>query len=256
MYARAEDERRRPLDVTRVLDSSINVTRGEIAPRARVVRDYAPVPEVIASESRLGQVFVNLLLNAAQAMTAAEPDANEIRVSVGPAPGGRVRVEIADTGAGMAPEVRDRAFEPFFTTRPSGMGTGLGLSICQSTVQALGGEIELDSEPGRGTRVRGPGCRRRGVACRVRRSGMRGAHRAGRGASTGGAVERGASHRRIDPGTARSGCISARTPRGRSRNITRRLPARQCDAPRPSSGPTVGVSRACRCPPSTRGAPC
>ena len=154
MYARAEDERRRSLDVTRVLDSSINVTRGEIGSRARVVRDYAPVPEVIASESRLGQVFVNLLLNAAQAMTAPEPDANEIRVSVGPAPGGRVRVEIADTGSGMAPDVRDHAFEPFFTTRPPGMGTGLGLSICQSTVQALGGEIELDSEPGRGTRVR------------------------------------------------------------------------------------------------------
>jgi PAS domain S-box-containing protein len=154
MYAQAEDERHRPLDVARVLDASINVTRGEIAPRARVVRDYEPAPEVVASESRLGQVFVNLLLNAAQAMPDADPDANEIRVAVAPGPGGRVRVEIADSGVGMAPEVRDRAFEPFFTTRPSGKGTGLGLSICQSTVQALGGEIALDSVPGRGTRVR------------------------------------------------------------------------------------------------------
>jgi PAS domain S-box-containing protein len=154
MYARAEDERRAPLDVARVLDSALNVTRGEVAPRARVVRRYAAAPEVVASESRLGQVFVNLLLNAAQAMPPAEPEANEICVSIEPAPGGRVRVEIADTGTGMAPEVRDRAFEPFFTTRPAGRGTGLGLSICQTTVAALGGEIALESEPGRGTRVR------------------------------------------------------------------------------------------------------
>jgi signal transduction histidine kinase len=154
MFARAEEERRQPLDVARVVDASLHVARGEIAPRARIVRDYAPAPEVLASESRLGQVFVNLLLNAAQAMVPGSPEANEIRVSVGRAEDGRARVEIADTGCGMPPEVRARAFEPFFTTRPAGGGAGLGLSICQSAVQALGGTIELDSEPGRGTRVR------------------------------------------------------------------------------------------------------
>lgn len=153
MYARAEDERRAVLDVAHLLDSALNVARSEITHRARVVRDYRPCPPVLASEGKLGQVFLNLLLNAAHAMPDGKADQNEIRVSVGESPRGRVHVEVADTGSGMTPEVRARAFEPFFTTRPAGSGTGLGLSICQSIVSALGGEIALESAPGRGTRV-------------------------------------------------------------------------------------------------------
>ena len=154
MYARAEDERRTPLDLARVMDSAINVVRSELAHRARVVRSYRPSPPVRASEGKMGQVLLNLLLNAAQAMPDGSTGDREIRVTVEPADGGRVLVEVADNGMGMAPEVLARAFEPFFTTRQASGATGLGLPICQTVLASLGGEIILQSEEGSGTRAR------------------------------------------------------------------------------------------------------
>jgi CheY-like chemotaxis protein len=130
--------------------------------RARLVREYAEVPAVWANEARLGQVFVNLLVNAAHAIpeqSAQGARPHEIHVRTR-ASGPWVVVEIEDSGAGIAPQHRSRIFDPFFTTKPVGQGTGLGLSICHSIVTALGGKIELESEPGRGTtfRVLLPAC--------------------------------------------------------------------------------------------------
>jgi CheY-like chemotaxis protein len=105
------------------------------------------------SEYRLGQLFVNLLLNAAQAIHEGSAQANEIRVSAHADDRGIV-VEVQDSGEGMAQETRARLFEPFFTTKPGGVGTGLGLSICQSVVIEHGGTIEVQSEPGRGSLFR------------------------------------------------------------------------------------------------------
>jgi CheY-like chemotaxis protein len=101
---------------------------------------------------RLVQVFVNLLLNAAQAVEEGAPERNEIRVATRRDSAGRVVVEVADTGRGIPAEIRDRLFDPFFTTRPVGQGTGLGLSIAQGIVASLGGEITFDSTPGKGSR--------------------------------------------------------------------------------------------------------
>ncbi len=154
MYARADDDRRTPLDLARVMDSAINVVRSELAHRARVIRTYRPAAPVQASEGKVGQVLLNLLLNAAQAMPGGNADRNEIRVTVEPAAEGWVRIEVADNGAGMAPDVLARAFEPFFTTRQESGATGLGLPICQTVIASLGGEITLDSEEGVGTRAR------------------------------------------------------------------------------------------------------
>jgi CheY-like chemotaxis protein len=119
------------------------------------VKEYGEHPLVQASESRLGQVFLNLLVNAAQALPEGQAQCNEIRVRTAYDPSsGRVLVEIADTGPGIPPEVRRKLFTPFFTTKPPGVGTGLGLVICQRIVTGLGGEITVASEVGKGTAFR------------------------------------------------------------------------------------------------------
>ncbi|MFZ5468699.1 MAG: response regulator [Myxococcota bacterium] len=151
IFSRAEEDKRSALDVRRVLESSARMAWNEVRHRARLVKDFQEVPSVDASESRLGQVFLNLIVNAAQAIPEGKADQNEIRLSTSRAPDGRVSVEVRDSGAGMSPEVLSRLFTPFFTTKPAGVGTGLGLPICRRIVDSLGGEIRIDSEVGKGT---------------------------------------------------------------------------------------------------------
>ena len=151
VFSRPEDKQRVPLDVHRVLDSSLRMAWNHIVHRARVVKDYAARAPVLANEAQLGQVFLNLLVNAAQAIPEVASGEQEIRV-VTRQEDGHVRVEIHDTGAGIPAELRERIFEPFFTTKPVGEGTGLGLAICRRLVNELGGELGLESEPGQGTR--------------------------------------------------------------------------------------------------------
>ncbi len=126
----------------------------ELRERARLVRDYAPVPAVLADGPRLGQVFLNLLLNAAQALPEGASENHVVRVVLRQDPDQIVRVEISDSGCGIAPDLVDRIFEPFFTTKPIGVGTGLGLSICQSIVMSMNGRITVESVPGRGSTFR------------------------------------------------------------------------------------------------------
>jgi signal transduction histidine kinase len=106
---------------------------------------------VAGSEARFGQVFLNLLLNAAQAIPEGDPERNEVRVVVHPLGGlGRVAIDVCDTGTGIAPENRERVFEPFFTTKKAD-GTGLGLSICHRIVTAAGGTLTAQARHDRGT---------------------------------------------------------------------------------------------------------
>jgi PAS domain S-box-containing protein len=146
-----DDERRQPVDARAALESALQLARGEIKKRARIVRDLDDVPLVDGSESRLGQVFLNLLVNAAQAIPDGAPERNEIRVS-SRVRQGWVEISVEDTGCGIPREVLGRIFDPFFTTKPVGTGTGLGLAICHEIVAALGGEIGVESEAGAGTR--------------------------------------------------------------------------------------------------------
>ncbi len=145
-----ESERTQPMDVRAVLDSSIRMAWNEIRHRARIVREYDDVPLVEAAESRLGQVFLNLIVNAAQAIPEGRAEGNVIRVSAERV-GDRVRVSVRDTGTGMPPHVLRQLFTPFFTTKAVGVGTGLGLSICHRIVTSLGGEIEVESQTGLGS---------------------------------------------------------------------------------------------------------
>jgi signal transduction histidine kinase len=152
-FSRQAEEIPRPVSVTRVLDSSLRMARNAIQPRAVTVRDYADVPPVLGVESSLGQVFLNLLVNAAQAIPEGHSDRHQVRVAVC-VEGEHVCVSITDTGHGMTEAVKRRIFTPFFTTKPSGVGTGLGLSICQRIVSSFGGDISVESELGRGTTFR------------------------------------------------------------------------------------------------------
>lgn len=128
------------------LESTLNVVWNEIKFKADVVRDYGDLPEVECLPSQLNQVFMNILVNAAQAI----PERGTITLRSGRESDG-VWISISDTGDGMAPELRTKIFDPFFTTKPVGKGTGLGLSVSYGIVARHGGSIEVDSEVGRGT---------------------------------------------------------------------------------------------------------
>jgi len=156
-FARPEGAER-PGDVRSALDWAIRVTEPEIRARAKLVTKLGALPRVRGSGSQLGQVFVNLLLNAAQAIAEGDTKSNLVEVTTEEDPSGFVLVEIRDSGAGMDPEVQKRIFEPFFTTKPVGKGIGLGLSICHGIVTGAGGTIEVESVPGVGSlfRVRLP----------------------------------------------------------------------------------------------------
>jgi PAS domain S-box-containing protein len=153
-FSRPDEALVGPVDVQEVLEYAIGIAASELRHRARVVRDYADVPLVAVNESRLGQVFLNLLLNAAQAIPEGDTEGQEIRVRTRVDDKGSVVVEIADTGVGIPPRLIGRVFDPFVTTKQAGEGTGLGLFVSRSIVKDAGGEIALESEVGRGTTVR------------------------------------------------------------------------------------------------------
>jgi CheY-like chemotaxis protein len=121
--------------------------------RARLVKEYGAVRRALASEGRLAQVFVNLLVNAAQAIPDGEANDNEIRITTREE-GGHVVVEIRDTGIGIPAQHLPHIFEPFFTTKAKGVGTGLGLSISHSIVTAHGGTLTAERSWPRGALFR------------------------------------------------------------------------------------------------------
>lgn len=139
-----------PLDLTHVLECSINVARSEYKHRARVEPQLAgSLPPVRANAARLGQVFLNLLIHAARALPDGHANEHAIRVRSFTLPGDRVAVEVSDTGDGILPDRLERIFDPDLGA--SGPGAGLGLPLCRSIVTALGGEIRVTSQVGKGT---------------------------------------------------------------------------------------------------------
>jgi PAS domain S-box-containing protein len=140
-----------PGDVLGALEWALRVSETHIAERATLKKDLRPVPAVALPDSRLGQVFLNLLMNAAQAIPSGDPTRHSIVVSTDCDAGGAILVRFRDTGVGMSRDVAKRIFEPFFTTKGVGEGTGLGLSICHGMVTSMGGDITVDSAPGKGS---------------------------------------------------------------------------------------------------------
>ena len=153
-FSPSEHDRRTLLDPRRVVEAAVNLSWNEIKHRAQLVKELSPAPPVEANEAQLGQVLVNLLVNAAQAIVEGAAEKNRITVATQTDPDGRAVVEVRDTGSGIPPETLGRIFDPFFTTKPVGQGTGLGLSVCQQIVRSLGGEITVQSKLGVGTTFR------------------------------------------------------------------------------------------------------
>lgn len=149
-FSRVDEDVREAVDVRQVLETSLNIAGSQIRQRAALVLDFAPVPAVVGNASRLAQVFVNLLINAAQAIPQDDPARHEITVCIRSDRGARVVVSIADTGAGIPPHLLGRVFDPFFTTKAVGVGTGLGLAICHGILAAMGAEIQLVNRSPRG----------------------------------------------------------------------------------------------------------
>ena len=140
-----------PVDVAAVLDSTLAMVHNRMRHRARLVREYSEVDRAWGSASQLSQVFLNLLLNAIDAVGTGDPKDNEIRVSLRSSSRGAVVVEIRDTGPGIDDSVLPQIFDPFFTTKPVGAGTGMGLTMSHRIVTELGGHITVRSKEGQGT---------------------------------------------------------------------------------------------------------
>jgi PAS domain S-box-containing protein len=146
-----EDVALSSIDVASVVDCSLGMAVHETRHRAEVVVELEEEVYVLGDESRLAQVMVNLIVNAAQAFEKDDLASNRITVSARKLTGGKVLVEVSDNGPGVPVDLQRRVFDPFFTTKPVGIGTGLGLSVSRTIVTTLGGELSLRSTPGAGT---------------------------------------------------------------------------------------------------------
>ena len=147
------EEDLKPVDIRNAVDAALKLAFDDVRHRARVQRHFNEIPRVLGNETRLVQVMLNLVTNAAQSIIPGSPDDNQITVEVRLAETeGEVEIIVTDTGAGISEDHLPKVFEPFFTTKPAGEGTGLGLSICHRLIHAMGGRILVTSEEGRGSR--------------------------------------------------------------------------------------------------------
>jgi signal transduction histidine kinase len=200
LFSRPHEEERGALDVRKVIESSIRMASTEIRHRARLVKEFGEVPLVDSNEARLGQILLNLLVNAAQAIPEGHAERNEIRIVTRTAENGRAIIEVRDTGTGIPTDVLPRIFDPFFTTKPVGVGTGLGLSLCHRMISDLGGDIAVESRVGKGTVFRVTLLPRRVSGVHWRRRPPSRSRRGGRGCS---------SSTTMPPSDGRSGEASA-----------------------------------------------
>jgi CheY-like chemotaxis protein/anti-sigma regulatory factor (Ser/Thr protein kinase) len=143
------------VNLKQALDSAIRIAQPEIQHRANLVREYEEGRLYArGSRTRVNQVFLNLIVNAAQAIEPGDKAQNTITIRARSTEKNRVCIEVQDTGPGISSQLLRRIFDPFVTTKPAGRGTGLGLSICRRIVHSLEGTIDIQSHPGQGTVAR------------------------------------------------------------------------------------------------------
>ena len=147
-FSRLDRAAKDRFNVREGLEKTLTITRNVLKHGVEVVRNFADVPDIYCSPSRINQIFINLVTNAVQAMNGAGRLTLSVRSD-----GDEVLITVADTGCGIPQENLDRIMDPFFTTKPVGQGTGLGLSIVRSIVQEHAGRIEIESKEGEGTAI-------------------------------------------------------------------------------------------------------
>lgn len=152
--SRVDDVAFAPVDVLTVVESTLALARKEIGDRAELVFEHEPVPLARGTVARIGQVLLNLLANALEALPRDARAGNRLRIALRPSSTGGIVMEVSDNGAGIPPEYRTRIFDPFFTTKAPGSGTGLGLAISLRLVIEMGGELSFESDVKRGTTFR------------------------------------------------------------------------------------------------------
>jgi two-component system NtrC family sensor kinase len=146
-FARLNEAEYNLADLNQGLESTLNIVWNELKYKATVKKSYGEIPETMCNPGQLNQVFMNLLVNAAQAIE----NQGQIEIQTR-REGDLIVIEIADTGCGIPADKLNRIFEPFFTTKEVGKGTGLGLSISFDIIEKHGGEICVQSQSGHGTR--------------------------------------------------------------------------------------------------------
>jgi signal transduction histidine kinase len=145
-FARLDEAERKKADLHEGIESTLTLVAHELKGRVTVIKDFGDIPEIECYPNQLNQVFMNMLINASQAIEGE----GEIRIRTWQQDG-TIRIAISDSGKGIPPEFQSKVFDPGFTTKRAGLGTGLGLSICLKIVEDHGGRIELESNVGRGT---------------------------------------------------------------------------------------------------------
>jgi two-component system, cell cycle sensor histidine kinase and response regulator CckA len=153
-FSRGGEEKVEKVDLNQAVESAINMTFHVMKQKARLEKDLAvDLPALNINSGKLQQVFINLFINASQAIAGNHPSENKISVHTG-RQDGNLFVEITDTGKGIPQDILPRIFDPFFTTKPVGVGTGLGLAVCNEILQHYLGTIEVSSQVGKGTTFR------------------------------------------------------------------------------------------------------
>lgn len=145
-FTRLDEDERKPANVNQCLESTLLMLKHQLKNRVEVIKDFGALPDIMCFPGKLNQVFTNILSNASQAISGA----GKIFIKTS-FDGEIVTISIKDTGKGMTPEIKQRIFEPFFTTKDVGEGTGLGLSITYGIIEEHDGNIEVYSEPGKGS---------------------------------------------------------------------------------------------------------
>jgi PAS domain S-box-containing protein len=145
-FARLDEAERKKADIHEGIESTLTLVSHELKRRIKVTKEYGAIPEIECYPNQLNQVFMNILVNASQAIEGQ----GEIRIRTWEQDDS-VHIAFTDSGKGIPPEILPKVFDPGFTTKKAGVGTGLGLSICYRIIQDHNGRIEVESEVGRGT---------------------------------------------------------------------------------------------------------
>lgn len=149
-FSRVDKQQQELFNIEEGLNTTLNIVHNELKYKAEIIKEYAGLPPIYCIGAQLNQVFMNLLINAAQAIEGY----GKIHIRTGFCNERHLFVEIEDTGKGISQENLEKIFDPFFTTKPAGKGTGLGLSVSYKIVEKHEGKIEVSSIEGQGTKFR------------------------------------------------------------------------------------------------------